>query len=231
MRRTHVYCAGDAQAPVIYLNVFEGDGSDVWEACRNLGCSDFSLVAVSDLSWDADLSPWPAEPQFSGDHFEGKADAYLEELAQEIIPAAEEEHGLSPAWRGIAGYSLAGLFAVYVLYKTDLFRRAVTASGSFWFPGFLEYAMTHEMAVKPDAVYMSLGSKESKVRNPVLAKVEENTKELQAYFSGCGIHSVYETNPGNHFREPALRTAKGIQWILSQEYQRRWRGYLCRRCV
>jgi len=215
MKEIHVYKGRTAEAPVIYLNVFEGDGSDVWDACGKLNCSDFTLVAISGLSWDADLSPWEAEPIFRGDNFRGGADGYLGELTREMIPAAEQEHGLAPAWRGIAGYSLAGLFAIYSLYKTDLFRRAVTASGSLWFPDFLEYAKTQDMMTQPEAVYFSLGSKESKVRNPVMAKVEENTKALQAYYSGIGIHSIYESNPGNHFKEPEVRTAKGIKWILN----------------
>lgn len=38
---------------------------------------------------------------------------------------------------GIAGYSLAGLFALYALYKTDVFTRVASMSGSLWFPGIM----------------------------------------------------------------------------------------------
>ncbi len=40
------------------------------------------------------------------------ADAYLETLTGEIIPAIITELGSEPAYIALAGYSLAGLFAV-----------------------------------------------------------------------------------------------------------------------
>ena len=63
----------------------------------------------------------------------------------------------APRWRGIAGYSLAGLFAVYALYRTDVFARAASVSGSLWFPGFREYVFSHTPLCRPDCVYFSLG--------------------------------------------------------------------------
>lgn len=35
--------------PVVYLNVFQGDGAPVWEACQEAGCPPFALVAVGGL--------------------------------------------------------------------------------------------------------------------------------------------------------------------------------------
>ena len=49
----------------------------------------------------------------------GGADDYLQLLTKEIIPTAEKEVGGVPRWRGIAGHSLAGLFALYSIYRTD----------------------------------------------------------------------------------------------------------------
>lgn len=62
--------------------------------------------------------------------FTGGADNYLRLLTEEIIPAAEKEINGVPCWRGIAGYSLAGLFALYGIYQTDLFSRVGSMSGS-----------------------------------------------------------------------------------------------------
>ena len=44
--------------PVVYLNVFQGDGAPVWEACQEAGCPPFALAAVGGLEWNRDLSPW-----------------------------------------------------------------------------------------------------------------------------------------------------------------------------
>ena len=50
--------------------------------------------------------------------------------------ATERIHGKA-SFIGIAGYSLAGLFALYALYKTDAFTRVASMSGSLWFPGIM----------------------------------------------------------------------------------------------
>lgn len=78
------------------------------------------------------------------------------------MPKAEKELPQAPEWRGIAGYSLAGLFALYAIYQTDVFTRVGCISGSLWFPGFLEYVFTHESKRRPGCLYFSLGDKEAK---------------------------------------------------------------------
>jgi len=102
------------------------------------------------------------------------------------------------------------------LYRTDVFDAAVSASGSLWFPGFTEMMEKEEPLSTPKAVYLSLGDRESKTRNPVMSSVKERTEKALDILSGHGIDSVLEMNPGNHFTEPALRTAKGIAWALER---------------
>lgn len=80
-----------------------------------------ALVFIEGFDWNRDLSPWPAEPVFGTEAFGGQADAFLETLTRELIPAAEHEMPEDICWRGIAGYSLAGLFAVYAAYRSNLF--------------------------------------------------------------------------------------------------------------
>ena len=100
--------------------------------------------------------PWDCPAVFpKGDPFTGGADAYIHQLTEQILPEAERRIGSEPVWRGIAGYSLAGLFAIYTLYHTDLFSRAASMSGSLWFPGFSEYMESHSLAVRPDCIYLS----------------------------------------------------------------------------
>ena len=83
-----------------------------------------------------------------------------------------------------------------------------------WFPGFPEFAKTHELAARPKKQYLSLGNKESKTRNKVMEPVERNTAELHEYYRSLGIDTVFELNPGNHFQNPADRLAKGIALVL-----------------
>ena len=190
----------EANAPIIYLNTFSGEGQKVYEAAQAAGCPPFTLVAISDLDWNHDMAPWDSPPTFkNADPCTGGADDYLRLLTEEIIPAAEKELGGVPRWRGIAGYSLAGLFALYAIYQTDLFSRVGSMSGSLWFPGMKEYIFSHEPKRWPDCMYFSLGDKESKTKNPILRTVQENTGEICAYYQRRGIDTVFQLNPGNHF--------------------------------
>ena len=141
----------------------------VYKNLMALGCPDFCLVAVSNLKWDHDMTPWYMGPISKHDTpCTGGADDYLKLLLDEIMPEAEALLPGAPAWRGLAGYSLAGLFALYALYQTDVFARAASISGSFLFEGIMEYVCSHEMKRKPDCLYFSLGDKESSTDNPIL---------------------------------------------------------------
>ena len=212
-----IFPSSEANAPIIYLNTFSGEGQKVYEAAQAAGCPPFTLVAISDLDWNHDMAPWDSPSAFkNADPCTGGADDYLRLLTEEIIPAAEKEIGNVPRWRGIAGYSLAGLFALYAIYRTELFSRVGNMSGSLWFPGMKAYIFSHEPKRRPDCIYFSLGDKESKTRNPILRTVQENTEEICAYYQRKGIDTVFQLNPGNHFVQSVERTAAGIAWMLSR---------------
>lgn len=212
-----VFPGTEPGAPVIYLNTFDQEGRQVCEAAQVSGCPPFSLVAVSGLDWNRDMAPWDAPAAFQGGGaFTGGADAYLELLLQEIVPAAESTLLGPPRWRSITGYSLAGLFALYALHQTDYFSRAASVSGSLWFPGFREYALAHPFPRRPDGIYLSVGDKECRARNSVLRTVQEHTEELHAFYQGQGIPTVFQLNPGNHFVQGPERTAAGLRWLLER---------------
>ena len=207
----------EANAPIIYLNTFSDEGWKVYETAQAAGCPPFTLVAISDLDWNHDMAPWDSPPAFkNAEPCTGGADDYLQLLTEEIIPTAEKELAGVPSWRGIIGYSLAGLFALYAIYQTDLFSRVGCISGSLWFPDFKEYVFSHEPKRRPDCIYFSLGDKEARTRNPVLKPVRENTEEIRAFYQDHGIDTVFQLNPGNHFVQAVERTAAGIQWLLGR---------------
>ena len=205
----------EANAPIIYLNTFSGEEQKVYEAAQAAGCPPFTLVAITDLDWNHDMAPWDSPSAFkNADPCTGGADDYLRLLTEEIIPTAEKEIDGVPCWRGIAGYSLAGLFALYAIYQTDLFSRVGSISGSLWFPGMKEYIVSHEPKCRPECMYFSLGDKESKTRNPVLRSVRQNTEEIQSFYQSKGIDTVFQLNPGNHYDHAVQRTAASIAWLL-----------------
>ena len=180
--------------PVVYLNVFQGDGAPVWEACQEAGCPPFALVAVGGLDWNRNLSPWGCEATTRSDEpFAGGAREHLKKLLSEVIPQVEDGLPWPVAWRGIAGYSLAGLFALWSLWETPAFSR---------------------MAASPDVAYLSLGKREHKTPNRIMRGVLDATRGFEALLRERGVETTLELNPGNHFCEPDARTARGIAWLL-----------------
>ena len=209
-----IYQCVEPGAPIIYLNSFSNEGQKVYEAAQATSCPPFTLVANSDLDWNHDMVPWDSPPAFkNAAPCTGGADDYLRLLTEEIIPTAEKKITGVPCWRGIAGYSLAGLFALYSIYQTELFSCVGSMSGSLWFSGMKEYIFSHEPKRWPDHMYFSLGDKESRTRNTVLQSVRQNTEEIHAFYQSKGIDTVFQLNPGNHYNHAAERTAAGICWL------------------
>ena len=111
-----VFSGVEPEAPIIYLNTFSGEGQKVYEAAQAAGFPSFTLVTISDLDWNHDMVPWDSSPALkNAAPCTGGADDYLRLLTEEIIPTAEKEIDGAPRWRGVAGYSLAGLFALYAI--------------------------------------------------------------------------------------------------------------------
>ena len=212
-----IFLSKEVGVPVIYLNAVSDEGRQVYEAAQATDCPSFNLVAISNLDWNHDMATWDSPAAFKGgEAFTGGADDYLRLLVEEIMPEAEKELPGPPVWRGIAGYSLAGLFALYAIYQTDVFSRVGCMSGSLWFPGFKDYICSREPKCRPDRIYFSLGDKEAKTRNPILKTVQENTEAIHAHFLARGIDTVFQLNPGNHFVQGIERTVAGIRWLLDR---------------
>lgn len=215
-KEVDIYPAHKAGSPLVIFNAFEDEGAAVHAELETLTTADFSFATINITDWNADLSPWVIPPVFRNDEpFTGGADAYLETLTVKIIPEIIGELGSEPTYIALTGYSLAGLFAVYAMFRTKMFSRIASASGSLWYPGFIDYAKSHKLAALPQKLYLSLGNREARTRNQIMAKVEQNTRDLHEYYKSLGINTVFELNEGNHFKDAGLRIAKAITWITN----------------
>ena len=209
---------GDPKAQVQLVQLTGGDEeeflSSEFEKIRELsGRSELGLTAVLVDNWNRDLSPWEAPPVFGREGFGGGAQDTLEAVLTSVVPQIRTQAGKG-AKLLLGGYSLAGLFAVWAACQTDVFRGIASASGSLWFPGFLDFMKGHPL--QTEAVYLSLGDKEEKTRNPVMRTVGDCVREAHAFLVERGMRTVLEWNPGNHFKEPDLRMAKGFAWLIKQ---------------
>jgi hypothetical protein len=49
-----------------------------------------------------------------------------------------------------------------------------------------------------------------------MAKVGDDIRRAHAILQNKQIVTTLEWNPGNHFRDPDIRTAKAFLWVMSQ---------------
>lgn len=174
------------------------------------GTSDFRLIAVKVNSWNDDLSPWPNPAVFGNEGFGGYAEKTLKMLIEEVINPIREESSENLKMY-IGGYSLSALFALWTVYQTDIFSGCAAASPSMWFPRFVDYIA--DKTILTDRVYLSLGNKEEKTRNPIMRQVGDSIRRTHEILKNK-VDVTLEWNEGNHFKDADLRTAKGFAWVL-----------------
>ena len=120
--------AVESRVPFIYMHEIQDESDAVLKRCAELGCPPFVLVAIHVPQWNDMLTPWECPGIFADDApFAGRADRQLEALS-EIVQKTEAQLGVRPAHRCIAGYSLAGLFATWAPFQTDLFDAVASSS-------------------------------------------------------------------------------------------------------
>lgn len=166
---------------------------------------DFKLITLKVSDWNRDLSPWKAPAVFGKDDFGGEATDTLAEI-KELCSDKNKKYF-------IGGYSLAGLFALWAAYQTDIFSGVAATSPSIWFPGFVDYMKAN--SIYSDTVYLSLGNKEEKTRNPVMSTVGDRIREAYDCLRNQNVNCTLEWNEGNHFKEADIRTAKAFAWVIN----------------
>ncbi|MDO4876214.1 MAG: esterase [Oscillospiraceae bacterium] len=205
------YVFGDPKAPVCLIQPvddhdLEGIRNE-YEKIRELTGMDFCLTAIKVNDWNKDLSPWVAPAVFGIENFgDGAADTLKEILS--LCTDKDKKYY-------IGGYSLAGLFSLWASVQTDRFEGVAAASPSVWFPDFLEYIRERKPLCRK--IYLSLGDKEEKTRNPVMATVGDKIRELDSFLAREGFDCVLEWNEGNHFKDFDIRTAKAFASVMSRQ--------------
>lgn len=205
--------------PVVLWGMFpfrEGELEDTYEEIlRQTGHQDFLLVAYQAEDWNRDFSPWEAPAAVPGETFAGWGHKTLEWLLDSCIPYVEAKYQREEQYM-LAGYSLAGLFSLWSLYQTDVFKGAACCSGSLWYSGWEEYAGQNHILREKSLVYLSLGGKEEKTANPVMAAVGDVTRKQEKLLKADSRVEdvVLQWNSGGHFADSGKRLAKGIAWLL-----------------
>lgn len=235
----HTQMSSVAGAPVVYLLGNVADHSPV-QVPAGVG-----LVRIGVDLWEENFSPWCAPRVFAkGPNFGDGAQKTLDVLINRVIPWAESDLTEPPAYRVLVGYSLAGLFSLWagvtqagvspqvargcqlgapaapqLSTPATTFQRIGAISGSFWFPGLLDYVdqQLREGAVGLTHAYLSLGDREARTPNPQIMHVRENAELLVSKLENAGVTSTFELNRGNHFQNVEGRIQKALDWLVTQD--------------
>ena len=211
-RTCHIIING-ADLPTIYWGEMKNSSETIEKVlalCEEVKCN-YITYEVED--WNADFSPWEftLNKKMS---FSGGGRKTLDWLLDECVHYCEKEYGLSGE-RILCGYSLAGLFSLWAFYESQAFSGVISCSGSLWFGDWISYAESHT-APQNSSVYLSLGDREEKARDRIMATVGDCIRrqfELVGSDKNVSRH-ILELNDGGHFNEPEMRIAKGIRWIV-----------------
>ena len=233
----HTQMSSVAGAPIVYLLGDVTDNSPVQVP------EGVSLVNVGVDLWEKNFSPWCAPRVFAkGPNFGDGAQKTLDTLINQVIPWTESELTEPPAYRVLVGYSLAGLFSLWTGVSQQVargcqsddvpshpgpssqpcdvpaatFQRIGAVSGSFWFPGLLDYV---DQQIRGGVVglthaYLSLGDREARTPNPQIMHVRENAEFLASKLESAEITSTFELNRGNHFQNVEGRMQKALDWLV-----------------
>lgn len=231
----HTQMSSVAGAPIVYLLGDVADNSPVQVP------EGVSLVNIGVDLWEENFSPWCAPRVFAkGPNFGDDAQKTLDTLINQVIPWTESELTEPPTYRVLVGYSLAGLFSLWagvsqqvargcqpddvpsqpgaphVDVPTPTFQRIGAVSGSFWFPGLLDYVdqQLSGGAVGLTHAYLSLGDREARTPNPQIMHVRENAELLASKLESARITSMFELNRGNHFQNVEGRMQKALDWLV-----------------
>lgn len=215
-----VTCYADDAPQILFIQPVDAHDAELLdaeiEAMRDCALP-FALAAFAVKDWDRDLSPWAAPPVFGKVPFGGMAEETLAFVLDRLLPGLRTRLGADTKLC-LGGYSLAGLFALWAATRTDAFSGVAAASPSVWFPGWLDYVKANPIRAK--SVYLSLGVREERAKNPVMATVGDCIREQYALLQSD--HDVtLEWNPGNHFQDSEKRTARAFCRIAEQRSESR----------
>ncbi len=214
--------SGDLSAPNLLIQPVDGHDEEGLEqelaAIRERTAAPFALAALRVRDWNRELSPWEAPSVFGNQGCGAGAEEELRVITRHLIPRLVDGRAADAGSPRIflGGYSLAGLFTLWAGYQTDVFAGIAAVSPSVWFPGWTDFAKSSRFL--SGACYLSLGDREARTRNRVMAAVADNIMQQKELLAAQpdGPASVLEWNPGNHFADPAERTAKGFAWLLER---------------
>lgn len=142
--------------------------------------ADVIFVGVVPNDRKRDYIPWKAK--MNGVEYGGGADAYLNWVADALIPYLRKCFSISNNSQdiGIGGASFGGFVSLYALfYRPDIFGKYILISPSVWYPEFIDFIKAQLPIHESKHIYWYVGGLEGK-----------QSKHLNQNMLPCTEHSV-----------------------------------------
>ena len=175
------------------------------------------VIYIPADGWNDMLTPW-AEPGETPDSppFAGHSKETLKLIQEQVISQAEKVLGMQNVEeRDLIGVSLSGLFTLWQWLLCDTFTSIASLSGSFWYPGFIEWFEKQVIPSKTGKAYFLLGDKEPKAWIKAYRTVGINTEAIVKKLESYGIPTTFQWVPGDHFSDPLGRTEDALKALYS----------------
>ncbi|MFW5436877.1 alpha/beta hydrolase [Paenibacillus apiarius] len=219
---------------VVYLqdsgNLIDPQESGTLQAVRELTAKGelpgIVFVGIASLDRNDEYTPFVSPNAFEPSRmFGGHASAYAAYLANELKPYIDSNYRTFPDLKhtGIMGFSLGGLISFYtgMLYP-DIFGRIGSFSGSFWFPGIVEWVQQLSIRDTGQRLYMNVGHAEGSGRTNGQQWMVPNNKTVYDYLlqNGFTEHSarqdIYESE-FHSFERGVRYVPEALQWLFNGE--------------
>jgi predicted alpha/beta superfamily hydrolase len=240
------YRQGDRRYPVLYVPDLDEGFLSLKGANRMMGFAklegmedmleEFILVGVP-LKWEGvsdwarqrafDLTPTDVETVdtsfsklFGGDVKTGGGPMFLRTLKEELIPLIESKYRANSD-RGLAGFSLGGLFAAYVwVYDSNTFSRYLIGSPSLWWDNGMilkaEAAKGESDKGLHGRVFLSIGADESEE----LSSFKNLTTALKTHaYPNLQVEThIFEGE--NHLSVVQATFSRGLRFLYAKPRQK-----------
>ena len=181
--------------------LFDVNVKYLYKKLKENNIDNFMLINITNFNWYDDLTPWPS------DISKGKGDILVNKILDILTTIINFKYTNLIA----CGYSLAGLFAIYLVSKSSLFNKVIACSASLWYPNFISYFKSLDLRLIN--IYLSIGKKEiSKKYGNMVDITNKFYLDLKDKYN---IH--FELNDGNHYSDSNYRLFKGLFYILDNK--------------
>lgn len=177
----------------------------------------FAVATIFGMDWNHDLTPWAAPAIFKGEKdFGGGADAFLERLEREILPAIESRLPAPPKVRLLGGISLGGLFSLYAAHRSKMFQGIASVSGSLWYTKFIDFIERNNLSPAVRGFCLLMGEEEPKAKHKVLSKTGMGHEMAVRRFGEQADFCRFALTKGGHFDDGPRRISDAILWLAER---------------